>query len=130
MTLSLPGPGFNPAWGTKIPKATEHGQKKSQVAILWGKRNHVYQYFSFLYISNHLVSPSRGNETFWAEQVITEAKFFCSWDNQVSLAHYIAEGTPIQSLVTETISQDSNCPVQVAAPSGPEGRQALTSSPT
>ena len=111
-------------------KPQSMAKKKSQVAILWGKRNHVYQYFSFLYISNHLVSPSRGNETFWAEQVITEAKFFCSWDNQVSLAHYIAEGTPIQSLVTETISQDSNCPVQVAAPSGPEGRQALTSSPS
>lgn len=103
---------------------------KIQVAILWGKRNHLYQYFCFLYINNHLVTPSRGNETFWAEQVTTEGKLFCSWDNKVSLAHYIAGGTLIQLFVTKTISQDSNCPVEVAAPSGPEGGQALTSSPS
>ena len=71
------------------------------------------------------MTPSRGHETFWAEQVITEGKFFCSWDNEVSPAHYIAGGTLFQLFVTKTISQDSNCPVEVAAPSGPEGRRAL-----
>lgn len=72
---------------------------------------------------------SRGHETFGAEQVITEGKFFSSWDNEVSLAQYIAGGTLFQLFVTKTISQDSNCPVEVAAPSGPEGGQALTSLP-